>query len=67
MKNEELVYKSSIEKALSEITEITFNISDMIRAKCTFSSLEDIIETVQNIKRFVDESNRTSPEKYEII
>lgn len=43
LKNEEQIYKSNIEKALEEVTEITFNISDMIRAKCTFSSLEDII------------------------
>ena len=30
-----------------------FTISDMVRGKCIFSSIEDIIETVYKIKKYV--------------
>ena len=30
-----------------------FAISDMVRGKCIFSSIEDIIETVNKIKKYV--------------
>ena len=30
-----------------------FTISDMVRGKCIFSSIEDIIETVNKIKKYV--------------
>jgi len=32
---------------------VLFAISDMVRGKCIFSSIEDIIQTVDKIKKYV--------------
>ena len=32
---------------------MTFTISDMVRGKCVFLGIEDIIDTVNDIKAFV--------------
>jgi hypothetical protein len=41
------------------MTEINFSISDMVRGKCTFLEITDIIETINDIKNFV----RDDPQK----
>ncbi len=52
LKGEEERYQQSLEKLLSEKESIVFGISDMVRAKCIFGSVGDIIETVRFIKAF---------------
>lgn len=39
----------------------------MVRGKCTFSKIEDIIETIENIKEYVKESHKTEPKKFRIL
>ena len=39
----------------------------MVRAKCTFLNLEDIISTIMDIKTFVDAENDKIKGKYRIV
>ena len=36
-----------------------FTISDMVRGKCIFNSIEDIIQTVSKIKQYVADNGQT--------
>ena len=48
--NEDKEYKEAIDRLLKEKEEVTFKISDMVRGKCVFLEVEDIIKTVKEIK-----------------
>lgn len=39
----------------------------MVRGKCTFSKIEDIIETIESIKNYVKKFEKTDPKKYRIL
>ena len=39
----------------------------MVRGKCTFSKIEDILETIEKIKEYVGKSKRRDPKKYRIL
>ena len=39
----------------------------MVRGKCTFSKIEDIIETIENIKRYVEKNKKIEPNKFRIL
>ena len=49
---EEESYKSYLAKLLESKSEVIFTISDMVRGKCVFLSIEDIIATVRLIRQF---------------
>lgn len=36
---------------------IKFTISDMLRGKCVFLSIEDILETINEIKVYINKKN----------
>ena len=37
---------------------VIFKVSDMLRARCVFLEVVDIIETVNDIKRFIKDDKR---------
>ena len=39
----------------------------MVRGKCTFSKIEDIIETIENIQEYVEKSQKVNPKKFRIL
>ncbi len=43
------------------MTQLIFTVSDMVRGKCIFASIEDILETVNDITEFVEKQNKTNP------
>ena len=53
IESEDKDYKEAIDRLLEEKEEVTFKISDMVRGKCVFLEVEDIILTVNQIKEFV--------------
>ena len=53
IESEDSEYKRAIDRILKEKEEVTFKISDMVRGKCVFLEVEDIIQTVNQIKEFV--------------
>ena len=67
LKLEDEVYQECVEKELQELKEVKFSISDMVRAKCTFVNMEDIIDTVYKIKGFVDTENAKQKDRYRLI
>ncbi len=59
LESEEQDYKKRIDDILKEKSEISFKISDMVRGKCIFVEINDIILTIKQIKAFVkDRSDR---------
>lgn len=38
--------------------DLTFTISDMVRGKCVFMFIEDIIQTVKDITDYVEKMNK---------
>ena len=51
--NEDKEYREEIDRLLKGKEEVTFKISDMVRGKCVFLEVEDIIKTINEIKEFV--------------
>jgi hypothetical protein len=43
---------------LENSTAVPFKISDMVRGKCVFLEISDILETVKAIKNFVSKDSR---------
>ena len=39
----------------------------MVRGKCTFSNIEDILETISNIINYVDSFKTKDPKKFRIL
>jgi len=39
----------------------------MVRGKCIFAKIEDIIDAVKKIKRFIDTANLNSADSYRLI
>ena len=66
LESEEEAYKKNLQEALESLTEVTFKISDMVRGKCIFLCVEDIIETIVQIKNFVNEQNAKGEVRYRI-
>ncbi len=57
---EEQEYKRKVDELINDKKDITFKISDMLRGKCVFISIPDIIITIDRIKAFAlkDEKKR---------
>ncbi len=53
LKKQEDTYLSEIDKILQSKDQIEFQLTDMVRGKCVFLEITDVIETVNEIKRFV--------------
>lgn len=47
-------YRRKIDEILSQKEEVVFKISDMVRGKCVFMDVNDIILTVDQIKAFAE-------------
>lgn len=43
LKEEQRKYQNEVETRLKDKEELEFTISDMVRGKCTFSNIEDIL------------------------
>ena len=56
---EETRYHSKLGELLEERSEVVFGISDMVRGKCTFLYINDIIECVKAIKAYTREESGT--------
>lgn len=67
LKEEQDKYEGEVENKLKEKKSLEFTISDMVRGKCTFSKIEDIIETIESIKAYVKKFEKTDPKKYRIL
>ncbi len=53
---QEINYRKIIDERLENSTAVTFKISDMVRGKCVFLEVSDIIDTVKSIKEYVYKS-----------
>ena len=62
---EESEYRKIIDDLLENATTVPFKISDMVRGKCVFLEISDIIETVKSIKDFVSKDSRFTIEEIE--
>ena len=40
---------------------VTFSISDMVRGKCVFLTVEDIVKAITETKNFIEEENTRRP------
>lgn len=58
LEKEEKDYLIKVDELLESRESVQFKISDMVRGKCIFLEIGDIIETVNDIKRFVKEDDR---------
>ncbi len=58
-------YRNIIDELLEKATAVPFKISDMVRGKCVFLEISDIIETVKQIKEFVKKDSRFRIEEIE--
>ena len=61
LESEEEGYKTNVKAALSEIKSLKFEVSDMVRGKCGFSDIEDILNTIQDIKKYIHQKNLKNP------
>lgn len=64
LENEQKNYTKVIKNELESLDTIRFQVDDMLRGKCTFVSLSDIIETVTDIKHYIAQN---PDEKLKII
>ena len=62
---QETNYKTIIDQLLENSTAVPFKISDMVRGKCVFLEVSDIIDTVKSIKDFVSKDSRFTIEEIE--
>ena len=62
---QETNYKTIIDELLEKSTTVPFKISDMVRGKCVFLQVSDIIDTVKSIKDFVSKDSRFTIEEIE--
>ena len=67
LEEQQRTYEKSVEDKLKNVDSLEFTISDMVRGKCTFSKIEDIIETIANIEAYVDKHKVTDPKKFRIL
>ena len=67
LEEQKKIYEKLVEDKLKNEESLEFTISDMVRGKCTFSKIEDIIETIANIKKYVDKQKVTDPKKFRIL
>ena len=65
LQREETNYRKIIDDLLQNTTTVSFKISDMVRGKCVFLEVSDIIETVKSIKKFVSKDSRFTIEEIE--
>lgn len=63
LEKEEEGYKKRITETLNSKDNIEFTISDMLRGKCIFLTVDDILLAIANIKGFVEKNNKV----YEIV
>ena len=56
-------YEEELGNKLKSRESVVFEISDMVRGKCVFVSIRDIIDTVQAIKEYA----KLHPDRYRII
>eukprot|EP00178_Gracilaria_changii_P004060 TRINITY_DN1626_c0_g1_i13.p1 TRINITY_DN1626_c0_g1~~TRINITY_DN1626_c0_g1_i13.p1 ORF type:complete len:181 (+),score=33.20 TRINITY_DN1626_c0_g1_i13:1108-1650(+) len=52
--SEDQEYKDKIDEILSTKSDVEFKISDMVRGKCVFTDISDIILTIDQIKSFAE-------------
>ena len=64
IENEDKEYSEEIDRLLEERHEVTFTVSDMVRGKCVFLEVEDIIKTIKDIKEFIKSDTK---KRYRII
>ena len=62
---QETTYRKIIDELLEKSTAVPFKISDMVRGKCVFLEVSDIIDTVKSIKDFVSKDSRFTIEEIE--
>ena len=67
LKEQQRKYRNEVEARLKDKEELQFTISDMVRGKCTFSNIEDILETITKIINYVDSSQTKNPKKFRIL
>ena len=65
LEREDTNYRKVIDELLEKSTSVPFKISDMVRGKCVFLEVSDIIEAVKSIKEFVSKDPRFSIEEIE--
>lgn len=58
LEQEEKEYLNKVDELLEKKESVLFKISDMVRGKCVFIDVEDIIETVNDIKALVSRDSR---------
>ena len=67
MDREDDLYQVKVGERLDKREEIDFTISDLVRGKCTFSKIEDVIETIENIQEFIAYQNHHHPNRYRLL
>ena len=69
MEEEDIKYKKMMDEKLSALSVVKFEVTDMVRGKCTFLQLSDILSTIQDIKSFVNRQKQSTDttHKYRII
>ena len=55
---QETNYRKIIDELLEKSTSVPFKISDMVRGKCVFLEISDILETVKSIKDYIQKDSR---------
>ena len=65
LSQQEINYRKIIDDLLEKSTTVSFQISDMVRGKCVFLQVADIIETIKSIKDFVRKDSRFTIEEIE--
>ena len=53
LEGEEETYQRCLEQQLVSLNDLTFSISDMVRGKCIFLCVEDIVAAILEIKNFI--------------
>ena len=56
LREEEAAYQQRLGRLLAGREQVVFSVSDMVRGKCTFTSISDIIQTVKDIRRYCEET-----------
>lgn len=64
---QDAAYEQHLKKKLESMNEVEFKISDMVRGKCVFAELTDIVQTVKQIKQYAKEYNIRRPNTYRVI
>ena len=67
LEEQQKTYEKSVENKLKNEDSLEFTLSDMVRGKCTFAKIEDIIETIISIKAYVEKQKIIDPQKFRIL